>query len=51
MEGSWRALRHTCFMFWHLPGTLLMGMGAFGVVLLVLLLWHYLWARGTSASV
>ena len=38
-------------LIWNLPGTVLVGMGALGVVLLVLLLWHYLWARGTSASV
>ena len=38
-------------LFWNLPGTVLVGMGAFGVVPLVLLLWQYLWARGTSASV
>ena len=34
-------------MFWNLSFSLLMGIGAFGLVLLVLLLLHYLRARGT----
>ena len=33
-------------MFWNLSFSLLMGIGAFGLVLLVLLLLHYLRARG-----
>ena len=32
-------------LIWNIPGTLLMGIGAFGIVLLALLLAHYFWTR------
>ena len=35
-------------MFWNLPRTLLLGIGAFGLVLLLLLLLRYLKARGAD---
>ena len=37
-------------MFWNLSFSLLMGIGAFGVVLLVLLLLHYLTVRRAPAN-
>ena len=37
-------------MFWNLPGSLLVGIGAFGPALLVLLPLHYLWGRRTPAN-
>ncbi len=37
-------------MFWNLPFSLLVGIGEMGIVLLVLLLVHYVRARGTPAN-